>query len=426
MKKSSHPIDDFFRDALNEHEIAPSEAARSAFLTEASRRKARRTPRWIWWGGAIVGVLLLGVAGVMWYQNEGFKVQDSRYKMQASGYKLRAASDKLQASSYKLQASGDKLQTNISSDQPKLSNIEQQTSNIEHQESNIQHPEPSIQHPEPSIQYPASSIQQTDTLMRPDTIMRPDTTQVSPASKEEWKKKFTPEPDDHKLHFSLGASYTPEWMFQTVEGTKYVNNFGLETTFRFDRYSLRTGVGISIHKGTNEFVVEYNDYLGSYLKLDSMEFHWDAQHYYLLPTSYTSEQNVWDSATQTSYPTVEKRYTYLQIPLVLGYDFLQRGRFALGLRAGPIMSILLSSKQLTPSYDPGLNQIVLINQISPDRVQMNWQVMGGVSASFLVTNHLSFELEPEARYYFNSVYEKSDINTKPWSAGLRFAIMVKF
>ena len=93
----------------------------------------------------------------------------------------------------------------------------------------------------------------------------------------------------------IGAHYSPEWMFNTLEGDKYVNNFGFEGTFRFGRYSVRTGVGLSITKGTNELAIGYNDFLGTYQDLDSIKFAWDDRHYYLLPTYYTSDQDVWDS-----------------------------------------------------------------------------------------------------------------------------------
>ena len=126
------------------------------------------------------------------------------------------------------------------------------------------------------------------------------------------------------------------------------------------------------------------------------------------------------------YPKVVKRYTYLQIPLILGYDFFQSGRFSLGLRAGPLLAILINSKQLTEEYDPGKRRVVLINNITPEQVSMNWQFMGGINASAKLSEKLLFEIEPMAKYYFNSVYEKSDIRKKPWSIGVRVAFIIKF
>ena len=34
MKKYDHPIDDFFRETLKDHEMAPSDAAKQAFLKD--------------------------------------------------------------------------------------------------------------------------------------------------------------------------------------------------------------------------------------------------------------------------------------------------------------------------------------------------------------------------------------------------------
>ena len=83
--------------------------------------------------------------------------------------------------------------------------------------------------------------------------------------------------------FSTAIQYTPEWMFNTIEEGKFVNNFGVEGIFTIGKYSIRTGLGLSITKGTNELAVEYNDFLGSYNKLDSMSFYWDGTvHNYIL------------------------------------------------------------------------------------------------------------------------------------------------
>jgi hypothetical protein len=214
-------------------------------------------------------------------------------------------------------------------------------------------------------------------------------------------------------------------MFNTIEEGKYVNNFGAEGTFTYGKYSIRTGLGLSITKGTNELAVEYNDYLGSYNKLDSMSFTWNGAIHDYIPTYYLKTQDVYDSLMKLDYPKIVKRYTYLQIPVVFGYDVLRSGRFSVGLRAGPILSILLYSKQLSEEYDPGDKKVISINNISPEQVSLNWQVMGGINASVRLSKRINFEIEPMAKYYFNSVYEKSDITKKPWSIGIRCAFIIK-
>jgi hypothetical protein len=112
--------------------------------------------------------------------------------------------------------------------------------------------------------------------------------------------------------------------------------------------------------------------------------------------------------------------------MIMGYDFWQTDKISIGVRMGPVMSILLESKQLSSEYDPGKNRIVSVNDIAPEQVSLNWQVMGGLNAAFHLTKEVLVEIEPNARYYFNSVYEKPANNTKPWSVGLRAAFVVRF
>ncbi|MCX6268109.1 MAG: hypothetical protein NTW16_12240 [Bacteroidetes bacterium] len=140
---------------------------------------------------------------------------------------------------------------------------------------------------------------------------------------------------------------------------------------------------------------------------------------------YLSKKDVWDSLMKLEYAKVVKRYTYLQIPMIMGYDFWQSDRISFGVRVGPVLSVLIATKQLSPNYDPGTKRIISINDIAPEQVSLNWQVMAGFNTAIRLTGSLNLEIEPWARYYFNSVYEKPVNNTKPWSIGVRAAFVVK-
>jgi hypothetical protein len=112
--------------------------------------------------------------------------------------------------------------------------------------------------------------------------------------------------------------------------------------------------------------------------------------------------------------------------LILGYDIWSNNRLSIGVRFGPILSVLLYTKQLTDNYDPGKDKIIVINEITPERIQTNWQVMAGLTFGFGDSRRVGIEFEPDIRYYFNSVYEKSGNNQKPWSLGFRIAFLIKY
>ncbi len=255
-------------------------------------------------------------------------------------------------------------------------------------------------------------------VVKPDSIITPaKSSRETSARKHHGKSMITP---------SFGVYYSPEWMFKTIEGNKFVNNFGIEGTFRFGRFSIRTGAGISVNKGTNELSVAYNEFLGTYYKLDSIEFKWSAPAKNYVPTMYMSRKSVWDSLMKLENLRVIRRHIYLQVPMIMGYDFWQSEQVSMGFTVGPVMSVLLSSNQLSAAFDPGTKRIISINDVSPGQVSLNWQAMAGFNTVFRLTRELRFELEPEVRYYFNSVYENPEPALKPWSIGFRAALKIEF
>ena len=67
MKRETHPIDDLFREVLNDHTVAPSDASRSRFLEEASVGGIiKGTPRWPWLNIFLVAGFI-GVAVVLYF-----------------------------------------------------------------------------------------------------------------------------------------------------------------------------------------------------------------------------------------------------------------------------------------------------------------------------------------------------------------------
>jgi hypothetical protein len=94
------------------------------------------------------------------------------------------------------------------------------------------------------------------------------------------------------------------------------------------------------------------------------------------------------------------------------------------VRFGPTLSILLQSKVKSVNYDLGQDRIVQMNNVTPERVETNWQISAGINAGIGLSRRFSMEVEPDIHYYFNSVYEKPDNNKKPWSAGFRVAILL--
>ncbi len=467
MHSEKHPMDELLRKSLDGHRMVPSEEARRHFLEEARKLPAgNRSGRKRIWFISIVSLVVISAVLVHLALNQQDITTPRSYEKTPAIDKTKnnnpsvSSPDKKESGSETNQPPAGKktvstTASNVSTARLTMATTrENQGSSTRLTESST-NAEPMVQQFDSPVSYldvishhteiaavnhdttaakrqpsaagvPAAPVVRTDSLVGPSgnisAGLAPDT-------------NFNKDPDenprpkrDHRtagrLQLSAGIQYTPEWMFNTIEGGKFVNNVGFDAVLSSGRFSVRTGLGISVSKGVNELTVAYNDYLGSYNHLDSMDFTWSDPIQNYLPTFYMTRTDVWDSLLKLDYPKVIKQYFYLQLPLVLGYDVVQTDKFHLGIRVGPILSILLSSKQISEDYDPGLKKIISINNIPPEQVNLNWQAMFGVNTSFRTGGRTRIELEPFIRYYFNSVYEKPAQSMKPWSVGLRAAFLI--
>jgi hypothetical protein len=440
MATHKNPIDSFFRESLEDHTVRPSDESKAAFLKEiAASGTGNAQRRWLLF---LPLVILVAIGG-------GYGLYSSIHKQPAKIQPPAETSQNLISSSSTTSAptlniseqkpSETSTQNTEKYSKPSFIQYNTLTSSDAASLAELSSGDNTRESSQPAS-VPASPISENKIEPEPD---KPVSTEpvleenkpeplVNP-SKIEDKNQMppVPRPDNPKQkqprewNFLVGAYYQPEWLFNTLDNDKYVNNAGVTGTFYMNGFSVTTGAGVSITTGYNELSVAYNDYLGSYNSLDSITFAWNIEHTKLMPTYFMTNQKVWDSLVKLDYPKIEKRYTYLQIPLTLGYDFIRTNHFSLGLRAGPILSILLSTKVLSQPYNAGENQIIEINNITPDRISLNWQVMGGVAASVNITKNIMFQVLPQAKYYFNSVYEKSDVSKKPWSVGVQGSFLIK-
>ncbi len=235
--------------------------------------------------------------------------------------------------------------------------------------------------------------------------------------------KYTNMVADQK-HLAYSIFYRPEVTYNLIESNKLSHVFGLDIQYRFfgDRYSVRTGLGLSVSKGYYEYATEYQEFLGEYEKLDSITFTWDEPQYHLMPTKYMSSEEVFEDTLSILNSKIYKRHYYLEIPLILGYDFITKKSWRLGLRTGPRLSLLVNTKTLNDMEDLGRNRVVQINQITSDRIHTNWQFVGAANLGIYTKGRVFFEMEPQFTYYFNSVYESADQGVSPWSISMRVAI----
>jgi hypothetical protein len=422
MEKKQHPFDVFLKEALKGHQLVPRVEARKAFLEEAATIQPLRRGWFRWYYLPFMMLVISGIVAIFVYNGD-----DHELSVEAFNTDTAALPDENTMSADNLNLSSTAATfTTSSASTTSILNLSDEKQTEKPARSQAMEEVPARE-PGPAFKEPAAVAEQaavTEQYSAGNVQNIFDSTSLeSPVFEPESVKPGNTRPEPA---FFAGGYYLPEWMFNTIEGGKFVNNFGLDFTFYWGRTSIRTGAGISISKGITENAVEYNEFLGTYEKLDSITFIFNESTHDFSPNIHTSSENVWDSLSLYDSADVIKRYTYLQLPLILGFDFYERGRLTAGVRVGTIMSVMMKSQQLTGAYDPGANQVIGVNKLSPDQVSVNWQAVGGINGSLVLTKQVFLEIEPQVKYYYQSIYERSGYAKKPWSLGLRTALMFKF
>lgn len=255
-----------------------------------------------------------------------------------------------------------------------------------------------------------------------DTIVSLINEEPAIAIKEEDKKLKAPDNDPWRNY--LGLYCKPGLMWNIIENEKLTHSFGIEWQSRFFNGNYIGGIGFGMLRTTGyyQYAVDYNEFLGSYQRLDSIGFQWNSREFSMQQTQYTTEQMVHDTAVKTGYHKLHRDFVYLQVPIIMGYDVLRKENYSIGIRFSPIFSILMSNKPVDFQYEAGMDKVVQINRITPDRVRTNWQLNTGFNFSRRISENLQFEIEPGFTYYFNSVYEKPKVSSRPYGASVRIAI----
>ena len=159
--------------------------------------------------------------------------------------------------------------------------------------------------------------------------------------------------------FTLDLGISPEVTVYHSQDLYSKTNYWLNAgmTYHAGRFSLHTGLGLG-------YVFDQGNYRVNYTSKDSIG-------YFTSIISFTvTEDNkvvfttknipVYDSIQHIADDRGNNRYTYLQIPLLLGFEIIETNHLTLGIEAGPAVSFLIGSKEAVPFIDYPNAHLVLV------------------------------------------------------------------
>lgn len=227
-------------------------------------------------------------------------------------------------------------------------------------------------------------------------------------------------------NFKLGAFLYPEFTFYPDDSVSSSRNynFGIDLRYYKSSFFIKTGVDFSIAKDEGKYTIDYKkwEFLGTYQDVYDVTF--DSTEQGIVPTYHTKTVEVFDSVQHVTIRKEKNTYTYLQVPLMVGYE-IRGSRLNYSFMAGPNLSLMMSENIPEPEIEDNIT-IVNINKEVPERINTSWQMLVGIGISYKLSDNMEFALEPTLRYYLNSAYKGDIITTKhPYSVGVRAGLLFK-
>jgi hypothetical protein len=222
----------------------------------------------------------------------------------------------------------------------------------------------------------------------------------------------------------IGLSITPDMVFYQNTSSYFKYDYTLDAglQYNFGRFYLQSGAGIvwSTDIGTYAISANKNDSIGYYYSVTEFAVNpsnpEDVEYMTTTKTVYDTNQYVYDYSTKNSY-------TYLEIPLVLGFRIIDRQLWSLGADAGGFWSCMLRSDEPAPVFYIPEGRVTDIDNQTPGRRKNSFGLSASVHLDYRFAKQFSLLIAPTFKYHLNAI-EENDIpgTTQPWSVGLKAGI----
>ena len=229
-----------------------------------------------------------------------------------------------------------------------------------------------------------------------------------------------------KPSVSLGLYFTPEAVFypsgDLEKGTSL--SFSLLPILKFDKIFLQSGISARLTKDAGNYQINYNQYLGQYEDVYLVTF--DTTQNGIIPIYHTQTVDVFDTIDHYAITQTTARYTYLELPLLVGYQKTYN-RLSWFVKGGPLFSVVAFRHIPDAELSEGPARILNVDRQIPVRADLNWQLMASAGIDFRFSRQFSFSFEPAIRYYLSPEISSGQVTgNRPFAIGLRAGLIYHF
>ncbi len=231
----------------------------------------------------------------------------------------------------------------------------------------------------------------------------------------------------HLQKFYIGPGFEYQYFLNSTEPEnakmKYWYSVDLSVLFQRNRFSVETGLGIGFSKDKIDFSYDYltNELIHTYEYVDSV---------YYDPVTGTTEYftttvEVYDSIPYSKQSSSETKYTYLQVPLELGYEIWKNEKYSICIKAGITYFTEINRKEIYPVIYLENSRITSYNTYDINRRKEFFRLSGGLEFRWEINSKLRFTGKPTFYYFLNQIYDNEDNRKNPTALGIRFGLYYK-
>jgi hypothetical protein len=226
--------------------------------------------------------------------------------------------------------------------------------------------------------------------------------------------------------FSLNLGISPEVSLYRNEDLYAERNYWLNAsmTYHLGRFSINTGLGLGYVYDRGNYRINYKskDSIGYFTSIISFIVTSDNRVIYT-----TKDIPVYDSLQHIANDAANSRYTYLQVPLLFGFEIIETNHLSLGIKAGPALSFLIGTKKAVPYIDYPNARLILVEDNTMLRMKMNWEIQLGLDIEYRLSKNFSVYAEPYYKHYFKPFLEQEGTTARdPYSIGIGIGTRFNF
>ena len=415
MKKYNN-IDNLFREGVSDFKVTPSESLlKDIEAARLAQNGSGRKAIYLW----ILAALLLLIAGISgWFFFGGQSTEKAIHPNQITEEVILEKQIEVHENQELIPSENTVVPVNeLEKDESIIENEiaiqyiveEENNTNILYEPSNIAHQNVNVD----ELQY--RSIYEI-AQMEPEPI---DPRTVK--GMEEYLEKRS------NVHFYTGVGATVAMAYYPSTTDQFTWSTDLALGLKLHDFYIESGVGYQDMQERGIYQIDFktHDSIGYYNEVVSFEINPQNPDEITYKTQQTT---VYDSVDHYEHKTPLFKYSYLNIPLKVGYRFYQKDRFSVAAEVGVIFSKMLSKEIPEPTINnPEYELIAIINQ-TPERVDLNFQWQVSLRLNYRFAKTMSVAVQPVFTKYINSIYDtKSGYpNVKPYTMGVRFGIYFDF